>query len=203
MSTLPFSSATERNRQPILEQLINLLPDTGTVLEIGAGTGQHAVYFTRHFLEIYWQPTDRAENLEGLEAQFAAKGNPRIYKPLELDVMKNSWPESTYEVAFSANTAHIMPWKAVQAMFAGVASHMMPGARFCLYGPFNINGEYTSPGNARFDAQLRQQDRQMGIRDMNDIESLSNDHRMDLEQKISMPANNFLLVFRKMKESGA
>jgi len=199
VSTLPFSSATERNRQPILDQLINLLPAAGTVLEIGSGTGQHAVFFTRHLSGIHWQPTDRAENLAGLKLQFAAKGNPRIYKALKLDVMKDHWPESTYEAAFSANTAHIMPWKAVQAMFAGVTGHLLPGARFCLYGPFNINGAYTSPGNAQFDAHLRQQEGQMGIRDMNDIESLSNNSQMDLEQKIAMPANNFLLVFRKMQ----
>lgn len=198
MSTLPFSSASERNRQPILDQLTGLLPGAGTVLEIGSGTGQHAVFFTRYLPGIHWQPTDRAENLAGLEAQFAAEGNPRIYRPLELDVLKEHWPGSTFEAVYSANTAHIMPWKAVQAMFAGVASHLISGARFYLYGPFNINGAYTSPGNAQFDTQLRRQDRQMGIRDMNDIEALADNYQMDLEQKTAMPANNFLLVFRKV-----
>lgn len=201
MSALPFSSATQRNRQPILDQLIQLLPETGTVLEIGSGTGQHAVFFTRQLADICWQPTDRAENLAGLELQFTVKGNPRIKKPIKLDVLKDPWPDTTYEAAFSANTAHIMPWKAVQAMFAGVASHLKADGRFCLYGPFNINGAYTSPGNGQFDAQLRQQDPHMGIRDMYDIESLSNSYQMDLQQKIVMPANNFLLVFRRMLDS--
>ncbi len=197
MSELPFSSASERNRQPILDQLIDLFPEKGTVLEIGSGTGQHAVFFTRNLTGIHWQPTDRAENLKGLELQFAAKGNPRIYEPLKLDVLKDPWPGGTYAAAFSANTAHIMPWEAVQAMFAGVAKHLLPGKRFCLYGPFNIDGAYTSPGNAQFDAGLRRQDPKMGIRDMPDVETLSNSHQLVLEQKIAMPANNFILVFAK------
>lgn len=197
MSTLPFSSATERNRQPILDQLIDLLPDAGTVLEIGSGTGQHAVFFTRYLAGIHWQPTDRPENLAGLKLQFEAKGNPHILKPLQLDVLKDPWPESSYEAAFSANTAHIMPWEGVKAMFAGVAKHLLSNATFCLYGPFNINGAYTSPGNEQFDTNLRRQDPQMGIRDMSDVESLSNGHQMYLESKIAMPANNFILVFIK------
>lgn len=197
MSTLPFSSASERNRQPILDQLVDLLPAQGTVLEIGSGTGQHAVFFTRHLQGIHWQPTDRAENLAGLEVQFAAQGNTRIHKPLKLDVLQDPWPERSYDAAFSANTAHIMPWKAVQAMFAGVAKRLLRDARFCLYGPFNIDGAYTSAGNAQFDASLRQQDPQMGIRDMSDVESLSNHHQMYLQQQIAMPANNFILVFAK------
>lgn len=197
MSTLAFSSASERNRQPILDCLIELLPGKGTVLEIGSGTGQHAVFFTRHLTGIHWQPTDRAENLEGLEAQFAARGNPRIHRPLKLDVLKDPWPESSYDAAFSANTAHIMPWEAVQAMFTGVTRHLLAGARFCLYGPFNINDAYTSAGNEQFDERLRLQDPQMGIRDISAVESLSNSCQMYLEQKIAMPANNFLLVFAR------
>ncbi len=197
MSELPFSSATERNRQPILDELYALWPDTGTVLEIGSGTGQHATFFTRHLPGLYWQPTDRLENLSGLEARFAVAGNARILAPLKLDVLGDPWPGHSFSAAFSANTAHIMPWKAVQAMFAGVATHIVCGARFCLYGPFNINGSFTSPGNTKFDAHLRQQDPQMCIRDMEAIESLSSNHQMHLEQKIAMPANNFLLVFTK------
>jgi hypothetical protein len=198
MSTLPYSAATERNRQPILDQLTDLLPKKGAVLEIGSGTGQHAVFFTRYLTEIQWQPTDRSENLAGLELQFATNGNPRILMPIKLDVLKDPWPERFYEAAFSANTAHIMPWEAVQAMFAGVAKHLLSDARFCLYGPFNINGAYTSPGNEQFDASLRRQDPQMGIRDMSDVESLSNSHQLFLERKIAMPANNFILVFTKI-----
>ncbi len=195
MNTLPYASATERNRQPILDQLYGLLPGKGSILEIGSGTGQHAVFFTRHLKGLCWQPTDKLENLAGLEAQFAAEGNERILTPLKLDVLHDPWPGHSYAAAFSANTAHIMPWEAVQAMFAGVATHLERGARFCLYGPFNIGGEFTSPSNAQFDARLRLEDPQMGIRDMAEVERLSASHQMHLEQKIAMPVNNFILVF--------
>lgn len=197
MSTLPHANATHRNRQPILDQLQGLLPKKGIVLEIGSGTGQHAVFFTRHLTGLVWQPTDRQENLPGLVARFAAEGNERILSPLQLDVLGDRWPRHSFAAAFSANTAHIMSWEAVQAMFAGVAAQLADGARFCLYGPFNIDGDFTSPSNAQFDAHLRRQDLQMGIRDMAEVEILANHHGMPMERKMAMPANNFILVFKK------
>jgi len=197
VSTLPHANATERNRQPILDQLRALWPEKGTVLEIGSGTGQHAVFFTRHLPGLCWQPTDRQENLPGLEARFAAEGHERILPPLQLDVLKDPWPEYLYAAAFSANTAHIMPWEAVQAMFTGVAAQLARGGRFCLYGPFNIDGDFTSSSNRQFDAHLRREDPQMGIRDIAELESLCERHRMSLEQRIAMPANNFILVLKK------
>lgn len=197
MNTLPHSSAAERNRQPILDQLHGLFPEKGTVLEIGSGSGQHAVFFIRYLKGLHWQPTDRRENLPGLDNRLAAEGNERILAPLKLDVLADQWPEQSYDGAFSANTAHIMHWEAVQAMFEGVSAHLKHGARFCLYGPFKVDGDYTSPSNARFDAGLHRQNPKMGIRDMDDLESLSNSQQMHLEQKIAMPANNFILVFVK------
>ena len=198
MSSIPFSSAAERNRQPILEVLRELLPGEGTVLEIGSGTGQHAVFFAQNLPGLTWQATDREENLAGLEARFLAEGNDRILPLLNLDVLSDPWPGRSYDAAYSANTAHIMSWEAVIAMFAGVGAHLVGGTRFCLYGPFNIDNRFTSPSNAQFDAHLREQDPQMGIRDMDAVENLANLHRMKLEQKVAMPANNFILVFQKM-----
>jgi hypothetical protein len=116
---------------------------------------------------------------------------------LQLDVLFDPWPGCSYEGAYSANTAHIMSWDAVAAMFAGVAIHLQSSARFCLYGPFNIDNCFTSESNAQFDAGLRAKDLQMGIRDMAAIESLANLHQMQLEHKLAMPANNFILVFKK------
>jgi SAM-dependent methyltransferase len=197
MNTIPFSSAAERNRHPIFDQLRVLLPRQGTVLEIGSGTGQHATYFTRNLPGLLWQPSDRQENLAGLEARFAAESNERILPLLKLDVTSDPWPVDSFDAAYSANTAHIMPWDAVVAMFAGIAAHLVSHAMFCLYGPFNINRSYTSPSNAQFDASLRAQDSQMGIRDVADIESLGNLHLLQLEQQLAMPANNFILVFKK------
>jgi cyclopropane fatty-acyl-phospholipid synthase-like methyltransferase len=196
--TCPFSSAAERNRQPILERLQQLLPKQGTVLEIGSGTGQHAVFFSRNLPGLLWQPSDREENLAALEAIFSAEGNEHILPVLKLDVTRDPWPGCTYDAAYSANTAHIMPWNAVVAMFSGVSEHIIPRARFCLYGPFNIDNRFTSESNARFDAQLRAEDPDMGIRDMAAIESLAGLHQMRMEFQIAMPANNFILVFSKL-----
>jgi len=197
LSNIPYSSAAERNRQPILDHLQGLIPEDASVLEIGSGTGQHAVFFTQKLPGLLWQPSDRQENLEALEARFTAEGNANILPPLQLDVLLDDWPDYCYDAAFSANTAHIMPWEAVVAMFTGVASHLGCGARFCLYGPFNVNNRYTSQSNAQFDSQLRAGDSKMGIRDTAMIESLAGLHLMPLEQKIAMPANNFILVFKK------
>ena len=197
MNTIAFSSAAERNRQPILDQLRILFPQQGTILEIGSGTGQHAVFFTKNLPGLLWQPSDRSENLAGLEACLSAEGSERILPLLQLDVLHDPWPECSYAGAYSANTAHIMSWDAVVAMFTGVAVHLQSGARFCLYGPFNIDNCFTSESNAQFDAGLRAKDPQMGIRDMAALESLANLHQMKLEHKLAMPANNFILVFKR------
>jgi hypothetical protein len=197
LSTISFSSAAERNRQPILDQLQVLIPHHGSVLEIGSGTGQHAVFFTQQLPDLLWQPSDREENLAGLSARFTAEGNGNILPPLQLDVIYDPWPGYIYDAAFSANTAHIMPWDAVVAMFTGVSAHLETDARFCLYGPFNIDNCFTSQSNAHFDASLRARDSRMGIRDMAMIESLADLHDMRLEFKLAMPANNFILVFKK------
>lgn len=192
-----FSSAAERNRQPILDQLRVLMPRQGTVLEIGSGTGQHAVFFAENLPGLKWQPSDRQENLAGLEACFSAAGNDRILPLLKLDVLEEPWPECSYDAAYSANTAHIMSWGAVVAMFAGVSAHLIQHGRFCLYGPFNIDNCFTSESNAQFDQRLRSEDPQMGIRDRGAIELMANQHQMRLEYSLSMPANNFILVFKK------
>lgn len=200
MNTAPFSVAADRNRHPILERLRVLLPASGTVLEIGSGTGQHTTFFAEKLPSLLWQPSDREENLAGLEARFKAEGTENILPLLRLDVVSDPWPGCSFDAVYSANTAHIMHWDAVIAMFSGVATHLLDEGLFCLYGPFNIDNCYTSDSNARFDAQLHAQDPQMGIRDMTVVESLALLHKMRLEQKLAMPANNFLLVFKKYDE---
>lgn len=173
------------------------MPEHGSVLEIGSGTGQHAVFLTEKMTGLMWQPSDREENLAGLEVRFAIEGNDNILAPLRLDVLHDPWPGYSFDAAFSANTAHIMPWDAVVAMFAGVAEHLQTDSRFFLYGPFNVDNCFTSQSNAHFDAQLRAEDPEMGIRDIAMIESLAKRHHMPLENKLTMPANNFILVFKK------
>ena len=197
MDTIPYSGAAERNRQPILDQLLALMPTQGAVLEIGSGTGQHAVFFSQHLAQLVWQPSDREVNLKGLQACFSAHGSDRILSLLKLDVLDDPWPGCSYAAVYSANTAHIMPWDAVVAMFAGVAAHLLPEARFFLYGPFNIDDQFTSEGNEQFDARLRAEDSRRGIRDLAAIKGLASLYQMQLEQQIAMPANNFILVFSK------
>ena len=147
---LPHAPACERNRQPILEVLRKVLPERGIVLEIGSCTGQHVVFFGPFNDRLSWQPSDLAENLEGLSARIRAEGSLNILPPLALDVV-SAWPDKAYDAVYSSNTAHIMDWPAVTAMFAGVGRVLRPGGVFCLYGPFIESGRYTAASNEEFD----------------------------------------------------
>ena len=135
----PYSDACERNREPILEVLRQWFSAPGTVLEIGSGTGQHAVYFAQHLPHLTWLATDRAENLPGIRLWFEEAGLPNLRGPQQFNVLDAAWPVSDVAYVFSANTAHIMGWPEVEAMFAGVGTALRPGGKFCLYGPFNRN----------------------------------------------------------------
>jgi len=196
---LTYSDACERNRQPILEALATILPPVGTILEIGSGTGQHVVFFAPRFPDLTWQPSEREAQLQPLKARLHAEGSGNIRPAVELDVL-GSWPKETFEGAYSANTAHIMNWPAVKAMFAGVSACLVGGGAFCLYGPFNRHGRFTSASNEVFDRQLRARDAAMGIRDVADLASLALRHHMVLEQELALPANNQILVFRKQPQ---
>ncbi len=193
---LPFSPACERNKQAICHVLRQVLPDRGTVLEIGSGTGQHVVHFASQLPQLHWQPSDRAEYLAGLRHRLQLEGGSNIQPPVRLDVLEQ-WPEQVFDAVYSANTAHIMGWPAVCAMFAGIAPRLVMGGVFCLYGPFNENGTFTAPSNAAFDAQLRRENPQMGLRDIEGLESLALDQHLSLKQRFQLPANNQILVFQK------
>ncbi len=195
-----FSEACEQNKHPIMAVLERSFSDAQSVLEIGSGTGQHAVFFAAHLPQLVWQTSDLAEHHPSISAWLdeAALDNTRM--PLVLDVRNNDWPTSRYDGVFSANTTHIMGWPAVVAMFAGIGQILAPGGTFCLYGPFNYHGDYTSDSNARFDAWLKQRDQASGIRHFEDLVSLANDNGLQLESDNEMPANNRLLVW--VKDSG-
>jgi SAM-dependent methyltransferase len=192
----PFSEAAERNKAPILAALLRRLPERGRVLEIGSGTGQHVVHFAPAFPRLSWQPTDQREHLEGLNTRIRLEGSPNILPAIELDVT-GPWPDYCFEAVYSSNTAHIMPWDAVQAMFAGVSERIAPRRVFCLYGPFNVDGEFTSASNREFDRQLRERDMAMGLRDVGALTTLAGEHLMRLAERCQLPANNQLLVFRR------
>ena len=193
----PFAESSEQNKQPILEVLVDLFDSPGEVLEIGAGTGQHAVFFPRHLSHLRWQPTDVAGALPGISLWIDEAALPNVSPPLALDVLSASWPVGRADYAFSANTAHIMHWPAVEAMFAGVGRILVPGGRFALYGPFNRDGAYTSESNARFDLWLKGRDPGSGIRDLEALNVLAEAGGMTLVRDIAMPANNAVLCWQK------
>ena len=196
MIPLPYSESCERNKAPILEVLRHLLPSSGKILEIGSGTGQHIVHFAHHFPLLQWQPSDRDEHLQGLTARVGQEGSPNIFPPIKLDVLEQ-WPDGVFDAAYSANTAHIMGWDAVCATFAGLGAHLVAGGLYCLYGPFNQEGRFTADSNREFDRHLRSRDPQMGLRDIEALESLANNSKMVLQKQFPLPANNQILVFRK------
>jgi len=192
---LPFSAACERNKQPILEKLRGALGRQRRVVEIGAGTGQHAVHFARGLPQLEWQPTDRAEYLPGLAARVAAEGPANLFLPVELDVMQAHWPSFAADAAYSANTLHIMSWPEVETFFRGVGRMLGKGAVLLVYGPFRYRGSFTSESNAAFDRSLRARDPESGIRDFEAVESLATAQGFELRADEGMPANNQLLTW--------
>lgn len=192
----PFSQSCINNRQPILTVLQRVFATASRVLEIGSGTGQHAVFFARELPHVRWQATDLAENLPGIRQWIADQPAANLLEPLMLDVT-GDWPAVTFDAVFSANTAHIMPWEAVQIMLTQVADRLPPGGVFALYGPFNYEGAYTSESNSRFDTWLKARDSAKGIRDFEKINGTLRQLGLELMEDNAMPANNRLLVWRK------
>ena len=196
MMTLPYSEACERNKDPILEVLRPAFADRAHVVEIGSGTGQHAVHFARHLPHLAWQPTDRAGHLPDLAARIAAEGPPNLASPVELDVLHEPWPDVRGDAVFSANTLHIMSWPAVRALFAGLPRVLRRGGVVAIYGPFRYGGKYTTASNAAFDAMLRERDPESGLRDFEAVNALAGAAGLALAADHAMPANNQLLVWR-------
>ena len=193
----PFAPACERNRGPILEVLRRVFRDAADVIEIGSGTGQHAVWFAAGLPHLVWRTSDLPRHHAGINAWVDEARLDNLERPLTLDVVREPWPLASAGGAFSANTAHIMHWPEVEAMFRGVAGVLVPGARFALYGPFARDGRHTSTSNAAFDRSLRAQDPGMGVRDLRDLERIAADGALALEEDIAMPSNNRTLVWRK------
>jgi cyclopropane fatty-acyl-phospholipid synthase-like methyltransferase len=192
----PFSESCEQNKQPILEVIQNCFADRRKVLEIGSGTGQHAVFFAQNMPHLIWQTSDRAENHVGIHAWLAEAHLPNTRAPLLIDVA-DIWPEVEVDAVFSANTTHIMHWDEVEAFFAKVGKVLPDGGLFVLYGPFNYGGQYTSASNARFDDWLKARDPLSGVRNFEDLDKLAQAAKMHLEEDVTMPANNRTLCWKK------
>lgn len=193
----PFSESCEQNKAPILAVIAPLFRDCRSVLEIGSGTGQHAVHFAAHLPHLLWHTSDMAENHPGINLWLAEAALPNTRPPLALDVLRDPWPELVVDAVFSANTTHIMGWLAVEALFAGVGKLLPQNGLFVLYGPFNYAGQYTSESNARFDQWLKMRDPYSGIRDVDDLKRLAAAAGMTLLHDVEMPVNNRILVWRK------
>jgi cyclopropane fatty-acyl-phospholipid synthase-like methyltransferase len=194
-----FSEACEQNKDPILSVIHEEFRVARNILEIGSGTGQHAVYFGQHLPHLQWQTSDLSASHASINAWIYEAGLANVLSPLELDVAADTWPDTVYDGVFSANTAHIMSWPMVEQLFAGVGRMLQQGASLCLYGPFNYDHAYTSPSNARFDAWLRDRDPESGVRDFEELDALAAASGMQLKADHEMPVNNRLLVWIKQE----
>jgi hypothetical protein len=192
----PFSAPSERNKEPILAVLREWFADRHEVLEIGSGTGQHAVHFAKAMPHLKWQTSDVTANIPGIRAWLDEAGLPNTPSPIHLDV-NDSWPNRTFDALFSANTLHIMSWEEVERFFDRLQHTLAVDATVAIYGPFNYEGRFTSDSNAAFDADLKRRNEHMGIRDFEAVNALAIDSELKLVADVAMPANNRLLVWRR------
>ena len=198
----PFAPACERNREPILAVLRERFAGCGHVLEVGSGTGQHAVHFAAAMPWLHWQCSDRAEHLPGIRAWLDEAGLDNTPPPLVLDATDPAWPRATtgsgcFDAVFTANTLHIMGWSDVEAFFRGVGEVLArEGGTLAVYGPFNYDGGYTGDSNRDFDAWLQARDPRSGIRDFEAVDELARGIGLRLVDDVAMPANNRCLVWQ-------
>ncbi|MGQ0501180.1 MAG: DUF938 domain-containing protein [Panacagrimonas sp.] len=193
----PRSPSCERNRDPILAVLRTAFAGSEHVLEVGSGTGQHAVHFAAALPQLRWQSSDRAENLPGIRAWLLDAGLPNTPDPLVFDVNQPDWPAGPYDGLFTANTLHIMGWDEVQWFFRRLPEILDAPATLVVYGPFNYRGQFTSASNADFDARLKSDDARRGIRDFEAVNALAAASGLALLADHAMPANNRCLVWRR------
>jgi len=192
----PYSEACARNRDPILAVLRRHFADRHQVLEVGSGTGQHAVHFAAALPGLTWQTSDRAENLPGIHQWIEESGLTNLPPPLTLDVT-GRWPHARYDALFTANTLHIMGWPSVCALFAALPGVLSADAVLAVYGPFNYDGAFTSASNETFDAWLKQRSPESGIREFSAVDALARQSGFTLLEDCPMPANNRTLIWRR------
>ena len=204
MSTLPHSSAAERNRQPILQVLQSLLPAHGSALEVASGTGQHIAYFAAALPGWTWQPSDaQSDSFGAITAWCQDAGVPNVRPPLLLDVLATRWPSAKpafampFDLIYCANMLHIAPWACCAALMQGAARHLAPHGRLVTYGPYLEDGVPTAPGNTAFDANLRQRNPAWGIRRLDAVAREAAHAGLRLAARHALPANNLLLVFER------
>ena len=192
------SPAAERNQEPIAQVLVRVLPESGVVLEIASGTGQHVAHFAKALPALTWQPSDPdARSRRSIAAWTAAQGLPNVRDPVDLEVHALPWPVRSADAIVCINMIHISPWSATQALFAGAGATLGINATVYLYGPYRRHGRHTTASNEAFDRSLRAQDPAWGVRDLDDVCGVAAGHGFDLIETVAMPANNLSVIFRR------
>ena len=190
--------APERNKVPILEVLKRVLPESGRLLEVASGTGQHAAYFAGGLPEWTWVPSDiDPRNLASIAAYVEQAALPNLSAACALDVCSDDWPVGPLDALFNANMIHISPWACCEGLLRGAGKHLRPGGLLVLYGPFRIGGDHTSDSNREFDADLKRRDPRWGVRDLEAVAELARTFGLTHRDTFAMPANNQSVVFER------
>jgi hypothetical protein len=193
-----FAPATLRNRDPILGVLRPALPETGLVLEIASGTGEHTMHFAAAMPALRWQPSDPSPDARASIAAWAnAAGLANVLPPLDLDAASEAWPIARADAVLCINMIHISPWEATEGLMGGAARVLAPGQPLYLYGPYRRPGRAIEPSNAAFDADLRRRDPRWGLRDLDVVMACAEANGLLFDRVIEMPANNLSVIFRK------
>jgi SAM-dependent methyltransferase len=199
-----FTASADRNKGPILAVLERILPSSGLVLEIASGTGQHAAHFARALPGLTWQPSDPdPEFRKSVGLWIAAERLANVRAPVALDVRSVPWPVSRADAVLSINMVHVAPWAATRALLEGASAVLPGGGLLFLYGPYRRFGGHTAPSNAAFDARLRAQDPEGGLRDLEAVVELAAAAGLELAEVVDMPANNLSVIFRKSAQPNA
>lgn len=197
-----FSPATQRNREPLLKVLAEVLPENGRVLEIASGTGEHAVWFAPRLPGLHWQTSDPDPDLRQSIASHAAHAGVKLPNPLDIDVTRGDWgtaepPLEKLDAIFCANMIHIAPWSAALGLLDGAARHLKSNGKLCLYGPYKRDGDHTAASNADFDRSLRSRDPAWGIRDLEKVSEEAEARGLQSSQVVEMPSNNLTVIFER------
>jgi hypothetical protein len=196
--TKRVAPAAERNKEPILEVLREVLPARGVVLEVASGSGQHAAFFARALPQLVWQPSDTdAAALTSIGAYCEEAQLENLRTPVQLDVCAAAWPIERADAVVSINMIHIAPWTACLALFEGAARILQPGAPLVLYGPFVIDGDFVAQSNIDFDRRLRGENASWGVRELREVERAAMERGLRLDGVVARPANNQVVVFRR------
>lgn len=199
-----YAPATQRNRQPILDVLSRVLPTKGLVLEIASGTGEHAVWFAQHLRPLEWQPSDADAGMRQSILSHAHGAHcPTLRPPIDLDVTAAPWPIERADAIVCINLIHIAPWNATEGLMKNGGRLLPAEGALYLYGPFRRDGAHTAPSNANFDAALRAENPAWGVRDLEAVSALAEQHGLYLSEVVEMPSNNLSVTFTKIPPSAA